>query len=166
MWLGALPTPLEAFKARRALRAARRAADAELLRRETPPLRLAWRAEELVTPKNRLELAHTLRSLVRDAGARYLPSASPVNRLAVRAEAETLLAMPAASPISSGRSPRAASSSWSACSWTASGPLYDRERARRTSRLPRHGARRTGAALMVELLGIVIAVSASSLRSP
>lgn len=84
---------LDAFKTRRALRAARWAADAELMRRESPPLRLAWRVEELVTPKNRLELARTLRSLVRDAGARYLPSASPVNRLAVRAEAHTLLAI-------------------------------------------------------------------------
>ena len=33
----------------------------------SPPLRLAWRVEELVTPKNRLDLAHTLRSLVREA---------------------------------------------------------------------------------------------------
>lgn len=84
---------LDAFKTRRALRAARWAADAELLRRESPPLRLAWRVEELVTPKNRLELARALRSLVRDAGPRYLPSASPVNRLAVRAEAHTLIAI-------------------------------------------------------------------------
>jgi hypothetical protein len=85
----------ERWKARRALRAARWAADAELLRRESPPLRLAWRVEELVTPKNRLELARTLRSLVRDANPRYLPSASPFNRLAVRAEAETLIAVAA-----------------------------------------------------------------------
>lgn len=89
----ALLRRLDAFKTRRALRAARWAADAELMRRESAPLRLAWRVEELVTPKNRLELARTLRSLVRDASTRYLPSASPVNRLAVRAEAQTLSAI-------------------------------------------------------------------------
>jgi hypothetical protein len=81
---------IERLKARRALRAARSAADDELLIRETPPLRLAWRVEELVAPKSRLDLAHTLRSVVRDAGPRYLPGASPVNRLAVRPAAETL----------------------------------------------------------------------------
>jgi hypothetical protein len=84
-----------AFKERRKLKAARWAADAELLRRGSPPLRLAWRVEELVTPKNRLELARTLRFLVRDSSPRYLPSASPVNRLAVRAEAETFEAIAA-----------------------------------------------------------------------
>ena len=38
-----------------------------------------------------------------------------------------------------------------------SGPLYDRER-RGSSRFSRRGPRRAGATLMVELLGIVIAV--------
>jgi hypothetical protein len=86
---------LATLKNRRALRAARSAADDELVRRQDTPLRLAWRAEELVAPKNRLELAHSLRSLVRDSAARYLPSASPVNRAAVRGESETLLALAA-----------------------------------------------------------------------
>ena len=95
MWLRTFSHAVDRIKARRTLYATRRAADAELLRRTSPPLRLAWRVEELVTPKNRLDLAHTLRSLVREADARYLPSASPVNRLAVRAEAETLLAVAA-----------------------------------------------------------------------
>jgi hypothetical protein len=84
---------LGAFKERRALSAARWTADAELLRRTTPPLRLAWRVEELVAPKNRLSLARSLRQLVHDSAARYLPSASPVNRLAVRAESESLHAL-------------------------------------------------------------------------
>jgi hypothetical protein len=83
----------ERLMAHRAQRAARRAADAELVLRENPPLRLAWRVEELVAPKNRLELAHSLRSFVRDASPRYLPGASPVNRLAVRAESTALLAL-------------------------------------------------------------------------
>jgi hypothetical protein len=86
---------LATLKSRRALRAARSAADDELMNRQHTPLRLAWRAEELVTPKNRLELAHSLRSLVRESAARYLPSASPVNRAAVRGESETLLALAA-----------------------------------------------------------------------
>jgi len=54
---------------------------------------LAWRVEELVSTKSRLDLAHSLRSLVRDAGPRYLASASPANRIAVRAESETLLTL-------------------------------------------------------------------------
>lgn len=95
MWLQAVATKLKEFKARRGLRAARGAADTELLRRESPPLRLSWRVEELLAPKNRLDLAHILRSLVRESDARYLPSASPINRVAVRAEADTLLAIAA-----------------------------------------------------------------------
>ena len=83
---------LERLQASRALRAARRAADAELALRHSPPLRLAWRVDELVSTQNRLDLAHLLRSLVRDADARYLPSASPVNRRAVQAAAETIQA--------------------------------------------------------------------------
>jgi hypothetical protein len=81
------------LKERHALRAARWAADAELARRSDTPLRLVWRAEELTTTKNRLDLAHSLRSLVRDASLRYLPTASPVNRVAVRAESDAFLAL-------------------------------------------------------------------------
>jgi hypothetical protein len=83
----------ERLRARRALQAARWAADTELARRKLPPLRLAWRVEELVATKNRLDLAHSLRTLVRDASPRYVASASPINRLAVRSESETLLAL-------------------------------------------------------------------------
>jgi hypothetical protein len=127
MWLRAMWHPLRGLRARHALRAARWAADAELLRRDSPPLRLAWRVEELVTPKNRLDLAHTLRSLVRDAGLRYLPSASPVNRLAVRAEAETLLAV-AARLADVGRPVAARGVVFvERLLVDGSGPLYDRE---------------------------------------
>jgi hypothetical protein len=84
---------LARWKERRALQVARWAADAELARRDNPPLRLAWRVEELVATKSRLDLAHSLRSLVRDSDPRYLPSASPFNRVAVRAESETFLAL-------------------------------------------------------------------------
>jgi hypothetical protein len=83
------------LRARRELRARRAAADLDLARRDRPPLRLSWRVEELVSTKNRLDLAHSLRSLVRDARPTYLPSASPFNRLAVRAESVELLALAA-----------------------------------------------------------------------
>jgi len=76
-------------KARKAKRSARWAADTELAHTRNAPLRLAWRVEELVSTKSRLDLAHSLRSLVRNASTRTLPSASPLNRLAVRAEWDT-----------------------------------------------------------------------------
>jgi hypothetical protein len=79
-----------AHRERRSLRAARYAADTEILLGRGVPLRLAWRAEELVTTKSRLDLAHELRSLVRHASARLLPAASPVNRGAVRVESPVL----------------------------------------------------------------------------
>jgi hypothetical protein len=120
---------LDALRARRALREARRAADDELSLRRLPPLRLSWRIEELVSTKNRLDLAHSLRTLVRDASPRYLVSATPVNRLAVRAESESLLAV--ASRVGDLSRPVAARGvvllerlMVDSCS-----PLYDRERA-------------------------------------
>jgi hypothetical protein len=79
-----------AHRDRRSLRAARYAADTEILLGRGVPLRLAWRAEELVTTKSRLDLAHDLRSLVRHASARLLPAASPVNRGSVRVESPVL----------------------------------------------------------------------------
>jgi hypothetical protein len=118
----------ERWRARRAQRTARWAADAELVRRDSPPLRLAWRVEELVATKNRMDLAHSLRSLVRDSRPRYLPSASPVNRLAVRAESEALLSL--ASRISELDRPVAARGVLlvDRLLVDGSGPLYDRER--------------------------------------
>lgn len=83
----------EPLRTRRALRVARRDADEELLRSAVPSLRLAWRAAELVVPKNRLELARSLRTLVREADARYLPNAVPINRGAVRAVSADLVEM-------------------------------------------------------------------------
>ena len=119
---------LATLKSRRALRAARSTADSELLRREHPPLRLAWRVEELVTPKNRLELAHSLRSIVRDSRAKYLPSASPVNRAAVRGQSESLLAL--AERLGDVRRAVAARGVILVDHLLVdgSGPLYDRER--------------------------------------
>jgi len=82
-------------RARKAMRSARGAADDELVLVRNAPLRLAWRVEELVSTKSRLDLAHSLRSLVRTASARQLPSSAPLNRLVVRAESGTLAAVAA-----------------------------------------------------------------------
>ena len=147
------------LKARRALRAARAEADTELLLRETPPLRLAWRVEELVAAKNRLDLAHTIRSLVRDAGPGYLPSASPVNRLAVRAHSDALLAIASRlADLSGGVAARGVL----LVDRLLVGRLRAAVRPHRAGELgvrPRDCPRRPGAHLMFELLGIAIAVA-------
>jgi hypothetical protein len=116
------------LRARRALRALRAAADADLARRDRPPLRLAWRVEELVATKNRLDLAHSVRSLVRDARPSYLPSASPFNRLVVRAESDQLLAV--AARLADLERPVAAQGVvlLERLLTDGSGPLYDRDR--------------------------------------
>lgn len=116
------------LRARRALRALRAAADADLARRDRPPLRLSWRVEELVATKNRLDLAHSLRSLVRDARPSHLPSASPFNRMVVRAESEQLLAV--AARLADLERPVAARGVvlLDRLLTDGSGPLYDRER--------------------------------------
>jgi hypothetical protein len=116
------------LKARRTLRAARWAADKELAHRPTAPLRLSWRVEELLSTKNRLDLAHALRSLVREANVRYLPGPSPVNRLAVRAEAQAILAI--ADRIADLGQPVSARGVVLAdhLLTDGSGPLFDRER--------------------------------------
>jgi hypothetical protein len=119
---------VERLRARRALRAARRTADTELALRRHPPLRLAWRVEELVSTKNRLDLAHALRSVVRDSSPRYLPAASPINRVAVRAESEAILDV-AARLADTERAVAARGVVLADRLVTdGSGPLYDRER--------------------------------------
>ncbi len=129
MWVDRLTDSVERVRARRELRAARRSADAELAKRQSPPLRLAWRAQELVSTKSRLDLAHALRTLVRDASPRYLPSASPVNRVAVRAESQTLVAL--AGRLTDLHRPVAARGIVliQRLLTDPSGPLYDTERA-------------------------------------
>lgn len=82
---------VKSLRDRRALNGARRVADAELIERRVPSLRHAWRAEELVEPKRRRELARSLRMVVKDADARYLPNAAPINRPGVRGAADELL---------------------------------------------------------------------------
>jgi hypothetical protein len=87
----ALLRPVRWLRARNELRAARRVADHELLLAPVPPLRYAWRAEELVAPQERRELARLLRTVVHDADPRYLPAAQVFNRRAVRESAAILL---------------------------------------------------------------------------
>jgi hypothetical protein len=48
-----LLAPIHGWEARRALRAARRLADAEIEGTRLPPPRLAWRAAELVSEETR-----------------------------------------------------------------------------------------------------------------
>jgi hypothetical protein len=83
------------WEARRALRAARRRADEELLAARLPSPRLAWRTEELVADDNRIDLGRSLTDVVHSADERLLPSASPLNRSAVRATRAQLLELAA-----------------------------------------------------------------------
>ena len=76
--------PLHSWEARRALRSARRTADEELLVTRLPPPRLAWRRDELVADRHRLQLGRSLTDVVHASDERFLPSASPIDRGAVR----------------------------------------------------------------------------------
>jgi hypothetical protein len=83
------------WEARRALHAARRRADAELLSTRLPSPRLAWRTEELVGEDKRVELGRSLTDVVHSADERLLPSASPLNRGSIRARRAQLLELAA-----------------------------------------------------------------------
>jgi hypothetical protein len=119
----------KSLRERRALRAARHAADAELLDSAAAPLRLAWRAAELVGAKQRLGLASSLRGLVRDADPRYLPNAQVFDRGAVRAASQRILAAAdRLAKIENPVSPRGVLLLEHLLGDT-DGPLYDRDRA-------------------------------------
>jgi len=75
---------LKTWTEHRALRAARRSADEQLLASRLPSPRLAWRAAELVDPVHRVALGRALTHVVHAADERLLPSARPINRGAVR----------------------------------------------------------------------------------
>lgn len=87
--------PFRTWGARRALRAARRQADEELVETRLPPPRLAWRASELMSDVNRLSLARSLTDVVHASDERLLPTASPLARAAVRVCRPELLALAA-----------------------------------------------------------------------
>jgi hypothetical protein len=76
--------PIHTWNNRRALRAARRSADEQLLASRIASPRLAWRTAELVAAEHRVEIGRSLTEAVHAADERFLPSASPLDRLAVR----------------------------------------------------------------------------------
>jgi hypothetical protein len=86
---------MRSFEARRALKAARRRADSEILATRLPSPRLAWRTAELVSEENRTSLARSLTDVVQAADERLLPTASPLDRVAVRECRPQLLALAA-----------------------------------------------------------------------
>ena len=86
---------MRSFEERRALKAARRRADAEILATRLPSPRLAWRIAELVSEENRTSLARSLTDVVQAADERLLPTASPLDRPAVRECRPQLLALAA-----------------------------------------------------------------------
>jgi hypothetical protein len=75
---------LKGWTEHRALRAARRRADAQLLESRLPSPRLAWRIAELTSSQHRDELGRALTETIHAADERFLPSAKPLNRGAVR----------------------------------------------------------------------------------
>jgi hypothetical protein len=89
------PGLIREWKARRALAAERRRADAELLATPLPSPRLAWRTEELIGEDRRIELGRSLTDVVHAADERLLPGASPLNRGTVRERRAELLALAA-----------------------------------------------------------------------
>jgi len=90
-----LLAPVRSWEAKRALRAARQRADAELVSARLPSPRLAWRTAELVDADNRVELSRSLTAIVHAADERLLPSASPIDRNAVRGARAQLLSLAA-----------------------------------------------------------------------
>jgi hypothetical protein len=84
-------SPLRDWERRRALRAARAAADHELIDARLPSPRLAWRTEELVSDVHRLAIGRELTAVVHAADERLLPGASPLDRGAVREARAVLL---------------------------------------------------------------------------
>jgi hypothetical protein len=83
--LDRLAAPARGWSGRRALRAARRSADEELLASRLASPRLAWRTAELVGADNRLALGRSLTDVVHSSDERLLPSASPLDRATIRA---------------------------------------------------------------------------------
>src|SRR5262249_53520397 len=90
-----LLAPVRSWEARRALRDARRRADAEILATRLPSPRLAWRTDELVSDDNRIELGRSLTDVVHAADERLLPSATPLDRAAIRGVRAQLLGLAA-----------------------------------------------------------------------
>lgn len=86
---------LKSWTEHRALRAARRSADEQLLASRLPSPRLAWRIAELTSPDHRDALGRALTDAVHAADERFLPNAKPLNRGAVREARAQLLELAA-----------------------------------------------------------------------
>jgi hypothetical protein len=86
---------LKSWSDHRALRAARRSADDQLLASLLPSPLLAWRIAELTSPEHRDELARAFADAVHAADERFLPNARPLNRGAVREARAQLLELAA-----------------------------------------------------------------------
>lgn len=86
-----LRAPWNRWTEHRALVAARRAADEQLLASRLPSPRLAWRAAELTDPVHRIALGRALTDIVHASDERLLPNAKPINRGAVRESRAQLL---------------------------------------------------------------------------
>ena len=86
---------LKSWTEHRALRAARRSADEQLLASRLPSPRLAWRVAELTSPEHRVELGRALADVVHAADERLLPGARPLNRGAIRENRAQLLELAA-----------------------------------------------------------------------
>ncbi|MGH3049611.1 MAG: hypothetical protein ACRDLK_05590 [Gaiellaceae bacterium] len=82
---------LKSWSGHRALQAARRRADEQLLASRLPSPRLAWRIAELTSPEHRDQLGRALADTVHAADERFLPSAKPLNRAAIREARAQLL---------------------------------------------------------------------------
>jgi hypothetical protein len=78
------PSPIRTWNNRRALKAARRSADEQLLAARIASPRLAWRTAELLDARHRIDIGRSLTETVHASDERLLPSASPINRPAVR----------------------------------------------------------------------------------
>src|SRR5579884_132516 len=90
-----LLAPVQAWSARRALRAARASADEQLLASRLPSPRLAWRSAELTSAEHRVALGRSLADVVHAADERLLPGATPLDRSAVRESRAQLLGVAA-----------------------------------------------------------------------
>lgn len=86
-----LLAPVRGWEARRALKAARREADAEIRATHLPSPRLAWRIAELVADEHRVDLGRAVTGVVHASDERLLPGATPLDRAAVRACRSELL---------------------------------------------------------------------------
>jgi hypothetical protein len=81
--------------ARRSHRQQQEAADRWIGRGDDDPVYspVAWRVQELISPRERIRLARSVRGVLKALSAKRLPGASPLNRAALRPYAPLLAAL-------------------------------------------------------------------------